>query len=72
MSNEMSDSVFLIWDNSREVHGEGPTLECIYGNRESAERHVERANEAQDEMDEEDDDKFETNAFTIEERNVIG
>ena len=61
------DSVFLVWDDSSD--GCHPKLACIYGNRDSAEKHCEKENKAfEEEMGEYEGPE----PFTVEERNVIG
>lgn len=69
VSIQETHEVFLIWDDSRAEHGEGSSLVCIYGNKESAERHIERERDAAD-LD--DPDSTEDVPFSIEERMVIG
>jgi hypothetical protein len=63
------DSVFLIWDDQRAEHGEGPELVCIYGNQESAEKHVEKENKN---FEDECGPYEGPEPFTFEERQVIG
>ncbi len=66
------DYVYLIWDNSRAEHGEGPLLACIYGQQESAENHVDRERESACEWVEEFEEWDANPPFYYEKRMVIG
>jgi hypothetical protein len=74
----MPESVFLIWDNSRAEHGEGPELVCVYGNERSAQEHIEREADYSDIEESMDPDEIAemveeaTAHLSIEERSVIG
>lgn len=73
--------VFLMWDDSRAEHGEGPQLLTVYGSLEAAEAHIRREQEAADYGDIDEDQSAEeiaeqvekaTEHLSIETRAVIG
>lgn len=82
--NEVADelgrnnSVFLLWNNSREEHGESASLVCVYGSRQAAEAHIGREADFGDISEDQDPDEIAEQVeavydnFIIEERTVIG